>query len=269
MRWQDFRRSSNVENRRGMGAKTVAGGAGGMFLMAVLVYALGGNPTGYIMEGVSRSIQSSTSRPSQLSEEQLAQEADFSAAVLGATEDVWGHVFAQAGQQYPAPRMVLFGGATDTACGTGQSAMGPFYCPRDQSVYLDLDFFHELEHKYKAPGDFARAYVIAHEVGHHIQNLEGTLAKRKTNADSVQIELQADCYAGVWASAVDQFGALDDNDIEEAMSAAGAVGDDRLQERAQGYAVPDSFTHGTAKQRMSAFRKGYDARTPSACSNFN
>lgn len=268
MRWQDLRRSSNVEDRRGMGAKTVAGGAGGMFLMAILVYALGGNPTGYILEGVSRSIQSSSSRPSQLDEQQQAEQADFSAAVLGSTEDVWGRIFAQNGKQYPMPRMVLFAGATDTACGTGQSAMGPFYCPNDQSVYLDLDFFYELEHKYKAPGDFGRAYVIAHEVGHHVQNIQGALAKRRDNQSSIQTELQADCYAGVWASAIAEFGALDDGDIEEAINAAGQVGDDRLQERTQGYAVPDSFTHGTAKQRMAAFKRGYTGRDPSTCTQF-
>jgi predicted metalloprotease len=268
MRWQDLRRSSNVENRRGMGSKTVVGGAGGMFLMALVVFALGGDPTKFLIEGVSRSIQSSQSRPSNLNEEQLAQEADFSAAVLGSTEDVWGQIYRQHGQNYPAPRMVLFGGATDTACGTGQSAMGPFYCPSDQSVYLDLDFFHELEHNYNAPGDFARAYVIAHEVGHHVQHTQGTLAKRKTNQDSIQIELQADCYAGIWASTIAEFGALDDGDIEEAINAAGQVGDDRLQEKAQGYAVPDSFTHGTAKQRMAAFKRGYSAKDLSACNNF-
>lgn len=265
MRWQDFRRSTNVENRRGMGSKTAVGGIGGAFGMALLVYLLGGDPTAYIMEGVSRSIQSSTSRPSQLDEAQQNEQADFSAAVLGSTEDVWGNIFNQNGTSYPTPRMVLFAGATDTACGTGQSAMGPFYCPNDQSVYLDLDFFYELEHKLGAPGDFARAYVIAHEVGHHVQNIRGALAKRTSKQASVQIELQADCYAGVWANAVGNFGALDDGDLSEAINAAGQVGDDRLQEKQQGYAVPDSFTHGSADQRMASFKRGFDSGNPMAC----
>jgi uncharacterized protein len=264
MRWQDLRRSGNVSDRRGMGAKTV-GGAGGIFALAFLVWALGGNPTGLIMEGVSRTIQTSAARPSNLTEEQQNEQADFASAVLGSTEDVWTNIFTQNGAAYPQPQMVLYAGATDTACGTGQSAMGPFYCPNDQSLYLDLDFFYELENKLGAPGDFARAYVIAHEVGHHVQNVRGGLNNRKTNKDSVAIELQADCYAGIWAHSIAEFGALEDGDIEEAINAAGQVGDDRLQERAQGYAVPDSFTHGSAAARMAWFKRGYENGDPSAC----
>jgi len=260
MRWQDFRRSSNVSDRRGMGVKTV-GGAGGIFAMALLVWALGGDPTSLLVEGVSRTIQTSTERPSNLSEEQQNEQADFSAAVLGSTEDVWSSI----AQNYPAPQMVLYAGATDTACGTGQSAMGPFYCPLDQSVYLDLDFFYDLENKMDSPGDFARAYVIAHEVGHHVQNMRGALANRKNNKDSVRIELQADCYAGIWAHHVREFGALEDGDFEEAIRAAGQVGDDRIQEKTQGRVVPDSFTHGSADQRMAAFKKGFASGDPIVC----
>ena len=265
MRWQNLRRSSNVDDRRSMGPKTVVGGAGGIFAMALLVWALGGDPTSLFMEGVSRTIQQSTTPPSTLTPEQQNEQADFASAVLGSTEEVWGEIFQDSGHAYPMPQMVLFAGATDTACGTGQSAMGPFYCPLDQKLYLDLDFFHELEVKLGAPGDFARAYVIAHEVGHHIQNLQGTLKKRGSNADSVKIELQADCFAGIWAHNIEEFGALEQGDLEEAINAAGQVGDDRLQEKQQGYAVPDSFTHGSAAQRMEAFKRGFESGDPKAC----
>lgn len=261
MRWENFRRSSNVSDRRGMGVGKISGGAGGIFAMALIVWALGGDPTSLLFEGVSRTIQQSQSRPSELNAQQQNEQADFAAAVLGSTEDVWGALTGG----YPAPHMVLYAGATDTACGTGQSAMGPFYCPLDRAIYLDLDFFYDLEHKLKAEGDFARAYVIAHEVGHHIQNLQGSLQKRRTNADSVKIELQADCYAGVWAHHINEFGALESGDLEEAIRAAGQVGDDRLQESRQGYAVPDSFTHGSAAQRMAAFKQGYKNGDPRNC----
>lgn len=266
MRWQGLRRSSNVSDRRSMGAKTVVGGgAGGMFLIAVLVYAMGGNPTEYLLEGVSRTIQQSTARPSKLDEAQQNEQADFASAVLGSTEDVWGAIYNQRGRQYPAPQMVLYAGATGTACGMGQSAMGPFYCPQDQAIYLDLDFFYELEHKLDSPGDFARAYVIAHEVGHHVQNVQGFLGQRRTNADSVKVELQADCYAGIWAHHIDEFGMLEDGDIAEAMTAAEQIGDDKLQEKSRGFSVPDSFTHGSSAQRMTAFKKGYDSGNPAIC----
>lgn len=266
MRWQDFRRSSNVESRRGGGARgIVGGGAGGVFAMALIVWALGGDPTRLLVEGVSRTIQTSSQKPSKLDEAQQNEQADFASAVLGSTEDVWGNIFSQSGSNYAMPRMILFAGATDTACGLGQSAMGPFYCPLDQSVYLDLDFFYDLEHKLDSPGDFARAYVIAHEVGHHIQNIQGVLRQRRSNEDSVRIELQADCYAGVWAHQVGAFGALEDGDIDEALNAAEQIGDDRLQEKSQGIAVPDSFTHGSSAQRVAAFKRGYKEGDPKAC----
>ena len=264
MRWQDLRRSSNVQIRRG-GTKTAVGGVGGIFAMALVVYLMGGDPTRLILEGVSQTIETSANRPSRLTEEQQAEQADFASAVLGSTEEVWSQIFAANGAQYPLPTMVLFAGATDTACGTGRSAMGPFYCPNDQNLYLDLDFFVELETKLGAPGDFARAYVIAHEVGHHIQNVQGALAARTDNKSSVKVELQADCYAGVWAHHINEFGALEQGDIEEALTAASSVGDDKLQEQRQGYVVPDSFTHGSAAQRMKAFKTGYDSGHPAAC----
>lgn len=264
MRWQDFRRSSNVETRGRMGGKAI-GGAGGIFAMAFIVYLLGGNPAPLLMEGISRTIQTSANHPSKLNEEEQAEQADFAAAVLGSTEDVWGQIYAQNGASYPAPRMVLFAGATDTACGTGQSAMGPFYCPLDKSVYLDLDFFYDLEHKLNSPGDFARAYVIAHEVGHHVQNVQGLLQGRKTNADSVRIELMADCYAGVWAYHIAEYGALEDGDVSEAMNAAEQIGDDTLQQNAGRVVRPDSFTHGSSAQRVAAFKKGFESGNPASC----
>ncbi len=269
MRWQNLRRSSNVQDRRAMGAKGIAGGAGGIFAMALLVYLLGGDPSSLIMEGVSRTVQTSASHPSRLSEEEQAEQADFSAAVLGSTEDVWQGIFEEEGQSYPMPNLVLYAGAVESACGLGQAAMGPFYCPNDANVYLDLDFFYELEHKLDAPGDFARAYVIAHEVGHHIQNLTGVLGGRRTNEHSVRTELQADCYAGVWANGVAEFDALEPGDFNEAFQAAGQIGDDRLQKQAQGYVVPDSFTHGSAEQRMRWFKRGFESGDPADCDTFS
>lgn len=276
MRWQDLRRSSNVEDRRALGGKTVAGGAGGIFAMALIVYLLGGDPSALLMEGVSRTIQQSTRHESQISPEQQNEQADFVGAVLGSTEDVWGQIFARQGQSYVQPQLVLFAGAADSACGMAQSAMGPFYCPNDQKVYLDLDFFQEMETKLGAKGDFARAYVIAHEVGHHIQNLEGTLenfhrereglSQKQANALSVKVELQADCYAGVWASAVESN--LEQGDIEEALNAATQIGDDKLQQQGQGYVVPDSFTHGSSAQRYQWFQTGYKTGSLVACDTF-
>lgn len=276
MRWQDLRRSSNVEDRRALGGKTVAGGAGGIFAMALIVYLLGGDPSVLLMEGVSRTIQQSTRHESQISPEQQNEQADFVGAVLGSTEDVWGQIFARQGQSYVQPQLVLFAGAADSACGMAQSAMGPFYCPNDQKVYLDLDFFQEMETKLGAKGDFARAYVIAHEVGHHIQNLEGTLenfhrereglSQKQANALSVKVELQADCYAGVWASAVESN--LEQGDIEEALNAATQIGDDKLQQQGQGYVVPDSFTHGSSAQRYQWFQTGYKTGSLVACDTF-
>jgi uncharacterized protein len=205
------------------------------------------------------------------------QMASFVSKVLADTEDVWGAVFAQSKAKYPAPKLVLFRGATPTACGTGQSAMGPFYCPGDQKVYIDLAFYETLKTKLGAPGDFAQAYVIAHEVGHHIQHvmgisgkvdaMRGRISEKEQNALSVRLELQADCFAGVWSRG-SKLG-LDKGDIEEALNAASAIGDDTLQKKSQGYAQPDSFTHGTSKQRMAWFNTGLQSGNMKSCDTFS
>jgi predicted metalloprotease len=207
--------------------------------------------------------------------------AVFVAKVLGSTEETWGKIFQNSGQQYPAPKLVLFDGQTPTACGSGQAAMGPFYCPGDQKVYIDLRFYQEMKDRFNAPGDFAQAYVIAHEVGHHIQNLMGTSDKvqqarqsarneAQANQYSVRLELQADCYAGVWAHHADGANRiLEAGDVEEAMRAAAAIGDDALQKQAQGYAVPDSFTHGTSQQRQRWFNQGLSTGDVNKCDTFN
>ncbi len=259
MRWQTGRRSSNIEDRRGFPVKTAGGGA--LFFMAAVVYMLGGDPTNLVIEGVNRSIQSSGQ--SSLTPAEQEQQADFVSAVLGGTEDVWGELFAQQGLSYEQPALVLYTGYVDSACGTGQAAMGPFYCPIDQKVYLDLEFFHELEYRHDSPGDFARAYVIAHEIGHHVQNLTGVLNESRSNEQSVKTELQADCYAGVWAAHMGNV--LEKGDIEEALNAASQIGDDVLQEQAQGYVVPDSFTHGSSAQRHEWFQRGYKNGAMNAC----
>ncbi|MDI1226574.1 MAG: zinc metallopeptidase [bacterium] len=279
MRWENLRRSTNVEDRRGAysGGLGMAGSGGGLLFMALIVYLLGGDPTGLVIEGASRMIV-----PGQvaLSPEEEKTQADFTAAVLGNTEDVWGQVFSARGSNYQAPVLTLFTGAVDSQCGYAQAAMGPFYCPLDQKVYLDLSFFRDMERKMNAPGDFARAYVIAHEVGHHVQKLEGTAdrvhrqreraGERTANALSVKMELQADCYAGVWAyHAQSQFGAVEDGDIQEALNAATQIGDDRLQQQSQGYVVPDAFTHGSSAQRYQWFQTGFQSGKTDACDTFN
>jgi uncharacterized protein len=204
----------------------------------------------------------------------------FVAVVLGTTEDVWTETFKQFGARYRDPTLVLYSGATRSACGTGMAAMGPFYCPGDQKVYIDLDFYRELKNRFHAPGDFAQAYVIAHEVGHHVQNLLGIADKveavrrrigpREANALQVRMELQADCFAGVWANHVQaEKGLIERGDIDEALNAASAIGDDRIQKQTQGYVVPDSFTHGSADQRQRWFRRGYENGTLQDCDTFN
>ena len=279
MRWENLRRSSNVDDRRGAysGGLGMAGSGGGLLFMAFIVYLLGGDPTGLVIEGASRMVV-----PGQvaLSPEEEAQQKDFTAAVLGNTEDVWGQVFQARGGVYQAPVLTLFSGAVDSQCGYAQAAMGPFYCPLDRKVYLDLSFFRDMERKMNAPGDFARAYVIAHEVGHHVQKLEGTAdrvhaqreraSERAANALSVKMELQADCYAGVWAHhAQSQFGVVEDGDIQEALNAATQIGDDRLQQQSQGYVVPDAFTHGSSAQRYQWFQTGFTSGKMESCDTFN
>jgi uncharacterized protein len=266
MRIDDDRESSNVEDRRGGSGMRRAGGIGigGMLIALVVSYFLGIDPR--TLMGVAETVQST--RPAQTQGQTIDPAKDPDAALkrevskmLARNEDTWGALFQQMGGRYQVPKLVLYSGVTRTACGTGQAAMGPFYCPGDQQVYLDMDFFREMERKFRAGGDFARAYVIAHEIGHHVQNLMGITGKTDAMRDrvsksdynkiSVRVELQADCFAGVWAHHSNKAKPfLDPNDVEEALRAANAIGDDALQRQSQGMVVPDSFTHGTSQQRM-------------------
>lgn len=263
MKWKGRTRSSNVDDRRGKGG--VVGGLGGLGIIIVIVYTLlGGNP-GDIMQNMDGG-QSNTPYVATAEEEELAA---FVSVVLADTERVWTEVFAEMDMQYYEPTLVLFTGRVDSACGIAGSATGPFYCPGDKSIYIDLEFYQQLKDRFNAPGDFAMAYVVAHEVGHHIQNelgvltqmndLRGKVSEEEYNALSVRLELQADYLAGVWARYVQGDNLLEEGDLEEAMNAASAIGDDRIQMEAQGYVVPDSFTHGTSEQRRRWFYKGFEA----------
>ncbi|HUF25409.1 MAG TPA: neutral zinc metallopeptidase [Gemmatimonadaceae bacterium] len=269
------RRSKNIEDRRGMRAGPVVGGIGGIVLL-IAALALGVDPR----QLLEQAPQSATVSP----EDSAALANDpgriFVSQVLADTEDTWNELFRAAGSSYEEPRLVLFRDATPSACGTGQSAMGPFYCPLDNRVYIDLSFFEELRSRFGAAGDFAQAYVIAHEVGHHVQNLTGTLertaslrqrlSQTESNRLSVMQELQADCYAGVWANHGHRSRQiLEEGDIEEGLRAAAAIGDDRLQRESQGRVVPDAFTHGTSTQRVRWFRRGLETGDASACDTFN
>lgn len=268
MRWQGRRESGNVEDRRGSSrGGLIAGGGIGTIVIALIVYFLGGDPT----QVVNLQQQQAPSQ-GQLSPEQEAAEkeaASFVKVVLADTEDVWNKLFSEMNQQYQEPKLVLFTGAVESACGNASSASGPFYCPGDHQVYIDLSFYDELKDKLNAPGDFAMAYVIAHEVGHHVQNLLGIsekvqrarsqLSETEYNKLSVKLELQADFFAGVWANHAQKMqNILEPGDIEEALNAANAIGDDRLQKQSRGVVVPDAFTHGTSAQRMYWFKKGFE-----------
>ena len=280
MRLDDERESSNVEDRRGSSGGRVGGKSIGLGTIALALVAMyfGVDPALVVNLGQGMSQNAPAESAPIPKDDPMAQ---FVAKVLGSTEDTWDKIFKNAGQQYPAPKLVLFSGQTPTACGAGQAAMGPFYCPGDQKVYIDLQFYQEMKTKFNAPGDFAQAYVIAHEVGHHIQNLMGTSDKvqqarqgarndAEANQYSVRLELQADCYAGVWAHHADgENRILEAGDVEEAMTAAAAIGDDALQKQSQGYAVPDSFTHGTSQQRMRWFNQGLSTGDVNKCDTFN
>ena len=269
MRWRGERQSSNIEDRRGMsrGGIAVGGGLGGIVLIA-LALLFGADPR-QVLEQVPNSGQvpaPQSSRPINPEEEELKQ---FVATVLASTEDVWHEQFRKIGRQYREPTLQLFSDRAESACGVAGASVGPFYCPADQKIYIDLSFFRELSSRFRAPGDFAQAYVIAHEVGHHVQNLLGTMdqvnsararnSERLNNELSVRLELQADFYAGVWAHYAQRKGVVEPGDYEEALGAASAVGDDRLQRESQGYVVPDSFTHGTSTQRVEWFRRGFES----------
>ncbi len=289
MRMDDQRESDNLEDRRGDGdggggMRLGAGhmGIGTIVVALVASYFLGINPLTVInmlsggggMPAMERSAPPAAHQPP--ANDQMAR---FVSKVLASTEDTWTDIFRANGKQYEDPKLVLFSGATPTACGTGQTAMGPFYCPGDRKVYIDLAFYQELKTRFHAPGEFAEAYVIAHEVGHHVQNLLGIsdkvhqaqmrAGKVEANALSVRMELQADCLAGVWGKRTDTMkGILEPGDLETALTAASAIGDDRLQQQAQGRIVPESFTHGTSAQRVRWFKMGFESGDMNQCNTF-
>ena len=280
MRWRSGRRSDNVEDRRGLpvGGKGLAFGGIGTIIIALIAMYFGVDPSLVLNQVASPTPTEQQADPSTRSPEEN-QLAEFSSVVLADTEDVWTQVFQESGSQYHRPKMVLFTGAVQSACGHAQAAMGPFYCPGDQKLYLDLSFFSDLHTRYGAPGDFSQAYVIAHEVGHHVQNLLGVLEKthaakargseEAANALQVRVELQADCLAGVWANrAHESRQILEQGDIDEALAAAAGVGDDRLQQQSRGYVVPESFTHGSSEQRKRWSMIGAQSGDPNQCNTF-
>ncbi len=268
MRWKGRRQSDNVEDLRGSKAKKAAFGGIGVIIIAVIVMLLGGNPEDVVKVMQNTQTSAVTSEEPAVLTQEDRELGEFVSVVLADVEDVWTEIFTQNGMQYRKPRLVLYSDAVNSACGFAQAATGPFYCPGDEKVYIDLSFFKEMKDRLNAPGDFAMAYVIAHEVGHHVQTLLGTMNevqglrgrmdKVEYNKIMVCLELQADFYAGVFAHYADKMmNVLEEGDIEEAMNAASAVGDDRLQKMQTGRVVPDAFTHGTSRQRMEWFMKGY------------
>jgi predicted metalloprotease len=283
MRWEGQRESSNIEDRRGMGPARVGGvgglGIGGIVLVLVVSYFTGINPVTLLnmlsgVQSITESTAPSETAPTGSPNDHLGK---FASVVLADTETTWKQLL---GPRYEDPRLVLFTGAVQSACGTTSSAVGPFYCPRDHNVYLDLSFFNEMSHRLGAPGDFAQAYVIAHEVGHHVQNLMGTAEKvarlqrqvseRESNALSVRMELQADCFAGVWGHhAKRERNLIEPGDFEEGLRAASAIGDDQLQKMSRGAVRPESWTHGSSEQRMTWLRKGLETGDPKACDTFS
>jgi uncharacterized protein len=279
MKWQDLRPSGNVEDERGSGGfsgRTIALGGGGIgsAVLIILYMLFGGNPQQLVQQP-----QTGTQSQQQFSVEDQ-QLADFVRHVLGDTEDVWHKLFVEMNREYREPKLVLFSDRVQSGCGFASAASGPFYCPEDQKVYIDLSFYRELKTRFKSPGDFAQAYVIAHEVGHHVQkllgisdrvhNLQARADERERNALSVRLELQADFFAGVWAHhAQTMMHVLEPGDMEEALHAASAIGDDNIQKQSQGYVVPDSFTHGTGAQRVKWFKKGFDTGDPSQGDTFS
>jgi predicted metalloprotease len=283
MRWQGGRRSTNVEDQRGSGGgKLAIGGVIGLLIMLGIALMSGADPASIIDmvagSGGSFSMDGTTGTATLSAEE--IEMGDFVSVVLADTEDTWSAIFQESGQTYLEPKLLLFSGGVDSACGYAQSATGPFYCPTDQKVYIDLAFYQELKDQYGAPGDFAQAYVISHEVGHHVQNLLGTLDEvhqiqarsdqTTGNRYSVMLELQADCYAGVWANHADRARhVLEAGDVEEALNAASKIGDDALQQQSRGYVVPDSFTHGSSAQRTRWFQAGFTGGTIGSCDTFH
>ena len=278
MRWMGGRESSNVEDRRGLsagGGVAIGGGLIGVIFLVIKLLS-GGDVSGDIQQQIQNQPQEQTAEEKARDDER----AKFVSVVLGYTEDVWDSLFAVSGKQYVKPRLVLFRDQVESACGMASAASGPFYCPGDQEVYIDLSFYEELENRFQAPGDFAEAYVIAHEVGHHVQKLLGIsdkmdrlrqqLSQGEYNKYSVMLELQADFFAGVWAHHAQQMkNILERGDIDEALNAANAIGDDRLQKETQGRVIPESFTHGTSQQRMYWFKKGFETGDMKQGDTFN
>ena len=276
------RSSENVEDRRGMSIGGVGGGIGvGTIVLAVIGYFLGFDPSTVINTAQQVNSIREERAPQQQGHEGAPSDqlGGFVSKVLGSTEDVWAQIFQQGGKRYRNPTLVLYTQATRSACGTGQAAMGPFYCPNDEKLYVDLSFYNDLRNRFHAPGEFAEAYVIAHEVGHHVQNLLGIservhaaqqrASESQANALSVRVELQADCLAGVWANRANrERHILDPGDMEEGLNAAAQIGDDRMQMRAHGYVSPESFTHGSSQQRVRWFKRGLESGSASACDTF-
>ncbi|KQQ91128.1 neutral zinc metallopeptidase [Aureimonas sp. Leaf324] len=293
MEWRGRRESSNIEDVRGTGGggggfggggmripiRAGGGGIGLLVILAILWIGFGINPMSVIgMDDGSTTTTQTASRQGPGVSGTADETDNFVAVVLGDTEDVWNARFSQMGQTYREPTLVLFDRQVGSACGNATSATGPFYCPNDQKLYIDLAFFRQLQGQLNSPGDFAQAYVVAHEVGHHVQNLLGTLqrttelrqqsSEADANAISVRVELQADCYAGIWAHDTQQAGYVENGDVEEALNAASQIGDDTLQQRSQGTVVPDSFTHGTSAQRVEWFRRGLTSGDMKQCDTF-
>jgi len=280
MRWRSGRRSSNIEDRRGIRlSRGVKGGGIGMLLLVIVAMYFGVDPSIVLQQGTEMdggsSIQTIPIQPSTADNEL----ADFVSVVLADTEDTWESLFNQMGGTYEEPNLVVFSGMVESACGYAQAAIGPFYCPRDRKVYIDLSFYRDLKNKMGAPGDFAQAYVISHEVGHHVQNLLGIsdkvhamrrrLSQKEYNKLSVKLELQADCFSGIWAHHAQKMrNILEPGDVEEALNAASMIGDDRLQKQARGYVTPDSFTHGTSAQRVTWFNRGFQTGSINTCNTF-
>src|SRR5687768_3623456 len=277
MRWQGRQGSSNVEDRRGMRYGRAGGIGIGTIVLALIAIYFGQDPS-VVLQGVQPSAPTSQEGPYQETPEE-AQSREFVSVVLADTEETWGEIFRQAGRTYKQPTLVLFSGAVESACGFAQAAVGPFYCPADHKVYIDLSFYQELQSRFGAPGDFAQAYVVAHEIGHHVQTLMGiserNMAARQqageaeANALSVRQELQADCFAGIWAHNADRSRQLlEQGDIEEGLNAAAAIGDDRLQKQGRGSVSPESFTHGSSAQRVRWFKRGLESGSVQACDTF-
>ena len=282
MRWQMGRRSDNIEDQRGMpvGRGTVVGGGIGTLVLVLLALYFGVDPS-VILQGVDPGGSPGSTRSAQQQRAPAGDDQlrDFVSVILADTEDTWGELFRRMGRRYEAPHLVLFSGAIQSACGFAEAAVGPFYCPGDRKVYIDLSFYRDLRDRLGAPGDFAQAYVIAHEIGHHVQNLlgiaervqaaQGRRSRTEANALQVRMELQADCLAGVWANNAQRArNILESGDIEEGLNAAAAIGDDRLQHQSQGRVVPESFTHGSSEQRVRWFERGIESGEPGQCDTF-